>query len=254
MARACSRPAFSLIELLVVIAVIAVLIAILLPALGQARLAGRATVCLSRLQQIGVGTTQYLGDFKERLPQRLGPLPSGGQSVIGSLFGGKKGTLPFYGVSDIGAEGRPLNPYVLDARVPPDAEPGTFDVLPFRSPVDKGSADTGVPIPGLDRTERMYDFVGSSYTLNDHSLKGEAAPTLVPPGGGRMPTIRNTARTWMVGTHTIYNYQERGDRQMRWFVRDQVEANLLFADAHARMRIRVPDSVDEQTDDYSFLP
>ncbi|MBK9189981.1 MAG: type II secretion system protein [Phycisphaerales bacterium] len=44
--------AFSLIELLVVIGVIALLIGILLPTLGQARLTGRATACAGRLQQL----------------------------------------------------------------------------------------------------------------------------------------------------------------------------------------------------------
>jgi prepilin-type N-terminal cleavage/methylation domain-containing protein len=248
------RQGFSLIELLVVIAVIALLIAILLPALGQARLSGRSTVCLARLQQLGVATTGYLTDFKECLPQRLGPLPGGGESVIGALFGGKKGVVPFYGIDAIGAQGRPLNAYVFQGAVPPDAEPGNFDLQPFRSPVDRGVSDTGLPIPGLDRADLMYDFIGSSYTLNDHTLAGEADATLVPPGGGRMPPVTNAARTWMIATHTIYNYQEKNDRGMRWYVRDRVEANMLFVDAHARMRAHVPRGVVNSTDEYTFLP
>src|SRR5215831_18770122 len=131
-------PAFTLIELLVVIAVIALLIAILLPALGQRRLTGRATVCGSRLQQLGIATTSYLNDFNNALPQKLGPLPGGGWAVIGALFGGKKGQLPFYGVDTIGAEGRPLNKYINDKAVPADADPDNFDLPAFHSPVDKG--------------------------------------------------------------------------------------------------------------------
>ncbi len=62
------RTAFTLIELLVVIAVIAILIALLLPALGKARTAGRQAVVLGRLHDLGVGTIAYSNDYKDRLP------------------------------------------------------------------------------------------------------------------------------------------------------------------------------------------
>ncbi len=246
-------PAFTLIELLVVIAIIALLIGILLPALGQARLSARATACGARLQQMGVGTTAYLNDFPDRLPQMLGPLPGGGDAVIGSLFAGKCGTLPFYGIDTIGAAKRPLNKYLSDNAYPDDETPGSLELPWFRSPCDKGTNDTGVPIPGLDRADSMYDFIGCSYILNDHTLNGEDQATLVPLGGGKMPQIVNTAKTWVIGTHTIYNYQQGGDRQMRWFHKERVEASLLYADMHARVRVHVPIGVVNTTPDYTFL-
>jgi len=245
---------FTLIELLVVVAVIALLIGLLLPALASVRVQSRAVVCGGRLQQIGVGLGLYLNEYDNTLPQAMGELPDGGEAVIGALFAGKKGILPFYSIDTIGAERRPLNRYVTDQPVPPDDSGAVVELPPFNSPADRGAESTGVPIEGLDRTDSMYDFVGCSYTLNDHSLTGEWDATLVPLGGGPMPPVVDTTRTWVIGTHPIYNYQADGDRGMRWHTRKAVEANLLFLDFHVRVRVPVPPGVVNETEDYTFFP
>ena len=59
------KHAFTLIELLVVVAIIAILAAMLLPALQEAREAGRASVCVSNLRQIGLGMQLYASDHDE---------------------------------------------------------------------------------------------------------------------------------------------------------------------------------------------
>ncbi len=191
------RRAFTLIELLVVIAIIALLIGILLPALGKARKSGRLVVSASNLRQILTATISYRSDNKNYPPFQLSWVRGGFQDPInlsnpnaaaaksGRIegtctwsYGGKNCDAFWAGKAfDVEAADRPLNAYmypttVLDAPPKPekmakDATDRTKVQMPaFKDPSDKVTYQQKNPFPTPTFGISCYDDVGTSYQFN----------------------------------------------------------------------------------------
>lgn len=90
--RPAARHGFTLVELLVVISIIALLVGILVPALGRARNATMDMKCMSNLKQIGIAIASYGADNDGRMPD------SGSDGSWGDLA--TRGLLRYFGYTE----------------------------------------------------------------------------------------------------------------------------------------------------------
>jgi prepilin-type N-terminal cleavage/methylation domain-containing protein len=141
--------AFTLIEVLVVVAIIALLLAILVPAVSKARIMCVRIVCGSNLKQIAVGWQMYLDDHEGRFYQ---------DTNANAVYGGWKGT---YFPNDK----RPLNKYLGLPKIPDS---------PKEAEVYRCPADGSVGLPA-------YSDIGTSYQTNI-LLVGQDEVGVLPSG------------------------------------------------------------------------
>lgn len=102
------RVAFTLVELLVVVSILALLLAVLMPSLAQARRQAAAAVCGSNLKQVATAFTVYLNDHGDRYPATDDPVNESPYYWLWMGRGFRRFIGPYL-VDDINAE----NPSVL---------------------------------------------------------------------------------------------------------------------------------------------
>ena len=236
------RKAFTLIELLVVISIIALLIAILLPALSSAKLEAQRTQCASNLRQIGIGFASYFIEHDDMF------LTQGDTSL--QTFGGRAGFYSGYrDIDGYGADDRLLNDYVGYPAQPPDT-----DVDLFICPQDNGAPG----FTGWDSVSTYYD-TGTSYLYNRRApipgLPGTLNPNPIRNTAIRVDQVKDPTKTIMVADHSAYNFALGIDRKQRWHHPKKPTSNICFVDGHvAHFEVANTPSRGYDTDDYTWYP
>ena len=248
--RQNQRNGFTLVELLVVIGIIALLIAILLPALNKAREQSRTVTCLSNLRQLGQANAQYVINFRgytvpNDYGDQTGATDAGGHIIDETWF-----TL-FVTQKLIDY------PYTKDVNAPPGGGtvlkcPSGLEEFVSNTYWDKTKPDhrkSGDGAKGYLQVSKLFDngravfcWYGINGTSSGKTPDDLAVPSRRWPADGftpqnapataKMTDIRFPSQTVFLFDGVSFNVQTRPNRLNARHNKLTI-TNLLFFDGHA---------------------
>ncbi|MCP5520559.1 MAG: prepilin-type N-terminal cleavage/methylation domain-containing protein [Verrucomicrobiales bacterium] len=236
--RVPNRPAFTLLELLVVIAIIAILAAMLLPALARARAKGQGAACLGNLRQMGLAWLMYGDDNQGHFPPNDGYPPGQATTnvtetwVVGFLLHGQStpdNTNTYVLTHSL------LGPYL------------NRSVKVWRCPADKSISIHGGRTYPRVRSLAMNQFIGPDSIRRTTPAAQDGVRKMTREGDVRAPSrtfvlIEEHPKTINNGCFTVVMEDSNPDNPAlrKWHNYPASNhgrtSNLTFADGHAEAK------------------
>jgi prepilin-type N-terminal cleavage/methylation domain-containing protein/prepilin-type processing-associated H-X9-DG protein len=200
---------FTIVELLVVIAIIALITAILLPALGKARAIARRTRCASNLKQIDVAMHSYLSSNDDKYPCAQDKLPKKDPADPNLWLWMGRGWRSFI-APHLGSKIDAKNPSVL--------------LCP---------SDTVAPVK-WESTSYSYSLAFYHKPEDIDSLNGSYSDlTTLPPTAQKPTNVAKPAGKILIGEWMSNHKQTPADKDQGWWCWEG-SRNYLFADGQVR--------------------